>query len=168
MTPRIRPVDPELRAKVIEHVETCTGQSVPDCPWNVRSIRCGLAYAKTHTRTGAAIELAIAPAPWKHFTDAERWTALVHECCHLLNPWGAHGPEWRNSMISCGESTSRVLISPTLEAYLLKRATQHLLCDCSEGVYVTPQKLTAMRKKGMGYYRCTHCNAILSEERKAA
>lgn len=170
MTRKLRSIDPALRAEVIDHVETCTGLKVPNCPWNLRYITNCLGYAKTKTWTGEAVELAIASTAWKYFSDAERWTSLVHECCHLLHPHAGHGASWQASMLQCGQQPSLLLNSPTFEAYQRKRATKQLVCDCAPHlmVRVTPQKLTAMRKKGMERYRCTSCNARLTEPQAKA
>jgi len=129
-----------------------------------------LGYAKSKTWSGEAVEIAIASTPWKYFIESERWTALVHECCHLLHPRTGHGAPWQAAMVACGEEPSLVLISPTYEAHAVKRATKQLVCNCEPHlmVRVSPQKLTAMRKKGIEHYRCTHCNAVLSEPQAKA
>lgn len=154
-------IDQALKARVIAHVEHCTGETVPDIPWSLNNrLTAKLGRMRYRRTTMAPFAIEISGKAWPHFTEVERWTVLVHECCHALDPLAGHSWRWREWMRACDVSDAKYLDSPTWRAVKDAAAgnTVPLYCACpGPPILVSPRKAANMKRRGAHLYKCTVC-----------
>ena len=136
--------------------QACEANEVPDLvakiKWRFNArfrSRMGDANCKTFL-------MRLSAPLWKRALPADKENTVKHETCHLITRWkhgkvGAHGPEWKSTMIRAGQEPTR--------CHSVKTIKKTVDVVCTGCMIVIPMSVRrAVKMKQGQIYRCKACD----------